>query len=83
MKCNSFVYGFKGTQIIIILMIVLILAHETTVDGGKFFDALFCRLVNMMFNGMAKLTMTVDSFYVFYEQRDLLHHLPWAFGFSY
>ena len=64
-------------------MIVLTVAHETIADEGKFFDTLFCHLVNMMFNGMAELTMTVDRLPVFYKQRDLFFYPPWAFGLSY
>ena len=64
-------------------MIVLTVAHETIADEGKFFDTLFCHLVNMMFNGMAELTMTVDRLPVFYKQRGLLFYPLWAFGLSY
>lgn len=31
-------------------------------DGGKFFGALFFSLINVMFNGMAELAMTVLGF---------------------
>ncbi|KAL5974593.1 Pleiotropic drug resistance protein 2 [Asimina triloba] len=37
-------------------------------------------LVNVMFNGMAELAMTVLRLPVFYKQRDFLFYPPWAFG---
>ncbi|XP_039118156.1 LOW QUALITY PROTEIN: pleiotropic drug resistance protein 2-like [Dioscorea cayenensis subsp. rotundata] len=89
MKRNSFVYVFKTTQITIMSVIALTvflrtkMPHETIADGGKFFGALFYSLVNVMFNGMAELAMTVDRLPVFYKQRDLLFYPPWAFGLSY
>lgn len=88
MKRNSFVYVFKTTQITIMSVIALTvflrtkMPHETIADGGKFFGALFYSLVNVMFNGMAELAMTVDRLPAFYKQRDLIYP-PWAFRLSY
>ncbi|KAM0946169.1 putative ABC-2 type transporter [Dioscorea sansibarensis] len=76
--------GFPKTGLInISQLIVLTVPHETIADGGKFSDTLFCHLVNMMFNGMAELTMTVDRLTVFYKQGGLLFYPLWAFGLSY
>ncbi|KAK8959475.1 ABC transporter G family member 34 [Platanthera guangdongensis] len=89
MKRNSFIYIFKTTQITIMSVITLTLFlrtemhHETIADGGKYFGALFFSLVNMMFNGMAELAMTVFILPVFHKQRDFLFYPPWAFGLSY
>ncbi|ONK78781.1 uncharacterized protein A4U43_C02F22340 [Asparagus officinalis] len=87
-KRNSFLYIFKTTQIAIMSVITMILFlrtqmyHETIADGGKYLSALFFSLVNMMFNGMAELQMTVRRLPVFYKQRDYYFYPPWAFGLS-
>jgi hypothetical protein len=52
----------------------------TIQDGGKFFGALFFSLINVMFNGMAELAMTVFRLPVFFKQRDFLFYPAWAFG---
>ncbi|KAM2466591.1 hypothetical protein COP2_008774 [Malus domestica] len=86
MKRNSFVYIFKTTQITIMSLIALTVFLRTEMsvgtvqDGGKFFGALFFGLINVMFNGMAELAMTVFRLPVFYKQRDLLFYPAWAFG---
>ncbi|XP_030532381.1 pleiotropic drug resistance protein 2 [Rhodamnia argentea] len=86
MKRNSFVYIFKTTQITIMSLIALTVFLRTEMpvgtveDGGKFFGALFFSLINVMFNGMAELAMTVFRLPVFYKQRDFLFYPSWAFG---
>lgn len=87
-KRNSFLYIFKTTQLVIMSMITMMLFmrsqmyHETIAGGGKYLGALFFSLVNMMFNGMAELPITVHRLPVFYKQRDYLFYPPWAFGLS-
>ncbi|KAI9124700.1 hypothetical protein K1719_004622 [Acacia pycnantha] len=49
-------------------------------DGGKFLGALFFSLINMMFNGMAELAMTIMRLPMFFKQRDLLFYPAWAFA---
>ncbi|KAL0928880.1 hypothetical protein M5K25_000808 [Dendrobium thyrsiflorum] len=89
MKRNSFVYIFKITQLTIMAVITLTLFlrtnmhHETIADGGTYYGVLFFSLINMMFNGMAELAMTVFRLPVFYKQRDFLFYPPWAFVLSY
>ncbi|KAK1311002.1 ABC transporter G family member 34 [Acorus calamus] len=86
MKRNSFVYVFKTTQITIMSTITLTvflrtkMHHDTIQDGGKYFGALFFSMINVMFNGMAELAMTVQRLPVFYKQRDFMFYPPWAFG---
>lgn len=86
MKRNSFVYVFKTTQITIMSVIAftVFLRTEmpvgTVADGGKFFGALFFSLINVMFNGMAELAMTVFRLPVFFKQRDSFFYPAWAFG---
>ncbi|KAJ9177965.1 hypothetical protein P3X46_009888 [Hevea brasiliensis] len=86
MKRNSFVYIFKTTQITIMATIALTVFLRTQMkygqinDGMKFFGALFFSLINVMFNGMAELAMTVFRLPVFYKQRDFLFYPAWAFG---
>ena len=86
MKRSSFVYIFKTVQITImsIITFTLFLRTEMSVgtfeDGQKFFGALFFSLVNVMFNGMAELSMTISKLSVFYKQRDFNFYPAWAFG---
>ncbi|XP_020585995.1 pleiotropic drug resistance protein 2-like isoform X2 [Phalaenopsis equestris] len=89
MKRNSFVYIFKISQLTIMAVITMTLFlrtnmhHETISDGGTYYGALFFSLVNMMFNGMAELALTIFRLPVFYKQRDFLFYPPWAFVLSY
>lgn len=89
MKRNSFVYIFKITQITIMSLICMTMFlrtqmhHNVIADGNKFLGALFYGLVNVMFNGMAEMAMTVYRLPVFYKQRDFLFFPSWAFGLSY
>ncbi|KAJ6407594.1 hypothetical protein OIU84_010975 [Salix udensis] len=86
MKRNSFLYIFKTTQITIMSIIAFTVFFRTKMEvgtaigGQKFFGALFFSLVNVMFNGMAELAMTVFRLPVFYKQRDFLFFPAWAFG---
>ncbi|XVE96475.1 hypothetical protein REPUB_Repub02eG0225200 [Reevesia pubescens] len=86
MKRNSFVYIFKTVQITIMSLIALTVYLRTEMpvgtleDGQKFFGALFFSLINVMFNGMAELAMTVFRLPVFFKQRDFLFYPAWAFG---
>ncbi|KAF5177312.1 Abc transporter g family member, partial [Thalictrum thalictroides] len=86
MKRNSFMYIFKTIQITIMSIIAMTVFLKTKskpgsiADGGKFYGALFFSLVNVMFNGMAELIMTVFRLPVFYKQRDFLFYPAWAFG---
>ncbi|XP_058209588.1 ABC transporter G family member 39-like isoform X6 [Rhododendron vialii] len=86
MKRNIFVHIFKITQITIMSLIALTvflrtkMPSGTLLDGGKFFGALFFSLINVMFNGMAELAMTVLGLPVFFKQRDALFYPPWAFA---
>ncbi|KAK4780158.1 hypothetical protein SAY87_016264 [Trapa incisa] len=86
MKRSSFVYIFKTTQITIMALIALTVFLRTEMkageiqDGAKFWGALFFSLVNVMFNGMSELAMTVFRLPVFYKQRDSLFYPAWAFG---
>ncbi|CAL9107922.1 unnamed protein product [Musa textilis] len=65
MRRNSFVYVFKTFQITVLSFIAMTvflrtkMPHETIPDGNKFFGALFYSLINVMFNGMAELSMTI------------------------
>lgn len=89
MKRNSFIYIFKTTQITIMSVVTMTMFlrthmhHETIGDGAKYFGALFYSLVNVMFNGMAEISLTVYKLPVFYKQRDFLFFPPWAFGIVY
>lgn len=86
MKRNSFIHIFKITQITIMALIAMTvflrteMPSGTLADGGKYFGALFFSLVNVMFNGMAELAMTVMRMPVFFKQRDFLFYPAWAFA---
>uniref|UniRef100_A0A7N2LHE1 ABC transporter domain-containing protein n=1 Tax=Quercus lobata TaxID=97700 RepID=A0A7N2LHE1_QUELO len=65
MKRNSFIYIFKTTQITIMSIIAMTvflrtkMKHGRLEDGGKYYGALFFSLINVMFNGMAELALTM------------------------
>nr|GEX61824.1 pleiotropic drug resistance protein 2-like [Tanacetum cinerariifolium] len=86
MKRNSFVYIFKTTQITIMALFTFTVFFRTTLkpgkmdDGGKYYGALFFSLINVMFNGMAELALTIFRLPVFYKQRDALFYPAWAFA---
>jgi hypothetical protein len=86
MKRNSFIYVFKTTQITIMSIITFTVFFRTKMsvgtvqDGQKFHGALFFTLINVMFNGMAELSMTVTRLPVFYKQRDFKFYPAWAFA---
>ncbi|KAF5931109.1 hypothetical protein HYC85_031982 [Camellia sinensis] len=86
MKRNSFTYIFKTTQITIMATIALTVFLRTEMktgtveDAGKYMGALFFSLINIMFNGMAELAMTVFRLPVFFKQRDSLFFPAWAFS---
>ncbi|KAI9124611.1 hypothetical protein K1719_004533 [Acacia pycnantha] len=85
-KRNSFIYIFNTAQIIVMSLITLTVFLRTEMkygkleDGTKFFGALFFSLVNVMFNGMAELALTVMRLPVFFKQRDFLFYPAWAFA---
>ncbi|XP_047307747.1 ABC transporter G family member 39-like [Impatiens glandulifera] len=86
MKRNSFIYIFKTIQITIMSLICMTVFWRSTMpygslkDGGKYFGALFFGLINVMFNGMTELGMTVFRLPVFHKQRDFLFFPSWAFA---
>ncbi|XP_022898531.1 pleiotropic drug resistance protein 2-like [Olea europaea var. sylvestris] len=86
MKRASFVYIFKTTQITIMATIALTVFLRTEMEAGqivtsaKFWGALFFSLINVMFNGMQELAMTVFRLPVFFKQRDCLFYPAWAFA---
>ncbi|ONI01101.1 hypothetical protein PRUPE_6G121500 [Prunus persica] len=86
MQRNSFVYIFKTTQITIMATIAFTVFLRTTMkygeekDSARFWGALFFSLINVMFNGVAELPMTVFRLPVFFRQRDALFYPGWAFG---
>lgn len=86
MQRNSFVYIFKTVQITIMAVIALTVFLRTEMkagergDAAKFWGALFFSLINVMFNGMAELAMTVFRLPVFFKQRDFLFYPGWAFA---
>ncbi|KAJ0013693.1 hypothetical protein Pint_20837 [Pistacia integerrima] len=53
---------------------------DTFFGGTKYFGALFFSLVNVMFNGMAELAMTIMKLPVSYKQGDHLFYPAWAFA---
>ncbi|KAI3899026.1 hypothetical protein MKW92_017748 [Papaver armeniacum] len=86
MKRRSFLYIFKTCQITFMSIITLTMFLRTEMTpgtiagGGKYLGALFFSLIQVMFNGMAELSMTVFSLPVFYKQRDFLFYPAWAYA---
>ncbi|GLU19232.1 hypothetical protein SLE2022_354930 [Rubroshorea leprosula] len=86
MKRNSFIYIFKTFQLTFMATIAFTVFFRTEMksgqleDGTKFWGALFFSLLNVMFNGMAELAMTIFRLPVFFKQRDCLFYPAWAFA---
>ncbi|XP_030543022.1 pleiotropic drug resistance protein 2-like [Rhodamnia argentea] len=86
MKRSAFLYIFKTVQITIMSIIAMTvfirseMKPGTVEGGGKYYGALFFSLINVMFNGMAELAMTIFRLPVFFKQRDFLFYPAWAFG---
>ncbi|XP_016899743.1 ABC transporter G family member 34-like isoform X5 [Cucumis melo] len=86
MKRNGFVYVFKTVQITIMSVIAMTVFLRTemkvgtVIGGSKFLGALFFSLVNVMFNGISELALTIFRFPVFFRQRDFLFYPAWAFS---
>ncbi|XP_058739078.1 ABC transporter G family member 39-like isoform X1 [Vicia villosa] len=86
LKRNAFVYVFKIAQITIMAIITFTVFFRTKMpvgtvqDGQKFYGALFFTLINVMFNGLSELGMTIFRLPVFYKQRDFKFFPAWAFG---
>ncbi|KAL5743166.1 hypothetical protein ACOSP7_029898 [Xanthoceras sorbifolium] len=86
MKRSGFIFIFKIVQITIMSIIALTVFLRTemevgtAVGGQKYFGALFFTLINVMFNGLAELPMTISRLPVFFKQRDHLFYPAWAFG---
>ncbi|WCJ41762.1 ABC transporter G family member 34 [Euphorbia peplus] len=85
MKRNTFLYVFKTFQIAFIAIISSTVYFRTEMkpgvrDGaGKYFGALFFGLLNVMFNGMAEISMTLVRLPIFFKQRDALFYPAWAY----
>ncbi|GAV61270.1 ABC_tran domain-containing protein/ABC2_membrane domain-containing protein/PDR_assoc domain-containing protein [Cephalotus follicularis] len=84
-KRNSFVYVFKTIQIVIVGFVASTVFIRTKMhtrnedDGALFVGALLFSMIINMFNGFAELSLMIQRLPVFYKQRDLLFHPPWAF----
>ncbi|KAI5072441.1 hypothetical protein GOP47_0012547 [Adiantum capillus-veneris] len=84
MKRNSFVYIFKGVQLVIVAFIAMTVFLRTRLqaglsDGAYYLGALFFSLNIIMFNGFAEMSMTIFRLPVFFKQRDLLFYPAWAY----
>ncbi|KAF7843300.1 pleiotropic drug resistance protein 1-like [Senna tora] len=86
MQRNSFVYIFKLSQLIVMAFIAMTLflrteMHRDSIDnGGVYTGALFFTLVQILFNGMSEISMTIAKLPVFYKQRDLRFYPSWAYA---
>lgn len=84
LKRTSFVYIFKGIQLIIVAFIVSTVFLRTTLDvsyddGPLYMGAIIFSIIINMFNGFAELSLTIARLPVFYKHRDLLFYPAWAF----
>ncbi|XP_034695525.1 ABC transporter G family member 42-like [Vitis riparia] len=84
LKRTSFVYIFKGIQLIIVAFIVSTVFLRTTLDvsyddGPLYIGAIIFSIIINMFNGFAELSLTIARLPVFYKHRDLLFYPAWAF----
>ncbi|XP_077242370.1 pleiotropic drug resistance protein 1-like [Tasmannia lanceolata] len=88
MKRSAFIFIFKAIQITMnaaITMTVFLrteMDYKSPEDWSKFMGVLFFGLVNIMFNGLAEMQMTIMRLPVFYKQRDAMLFPPWAYSLS-
>lgn len=86
MKRISFLHIFKMFQLSVMSILAMSVFFRTQMKaggfegGGKFFGALFFGLINVMFNGMGELVLTILYLPTFYKQRDSLFYPGWAYG---
>lgn len=87
MKRNSFVYFFRGFQLMMMAIITMTLflrtnmhRHNVSPDGGIYMGSLFFTVVMIMFNGFSELALTVMKLPVFFKQRDYLFYPAWAYA---
>ncbi|KAH9288446.1 hypothetical protein KI387_032563 [Taxus chinensis] len=85
MKRNSFVYVFKGVQLILIAIITTTVFIRTRMKvnlshADNYLGVLFFTLTVMMFNGVAELSFTLARISVFFKQRDLYFYPAWAYA---
>ncbi|XP_074327307.1 ABC transporter G family member 29-like [Apium graveolens] len=86
-KRNSFLYVFKMVQIIIIAIITSTvflskrMMTNNEADGAVFIGSLSFSVLINIFNAFVELAIIIQRLPVFYKQRDLLFHPPWAFTF--
>ncbi|KAH7447509.1 hypothetical protein KP509_01G109800 [Ceratopteris richardii] len=75
---------FSFVQIAIVSVITMTVFFRTqlhpnnAVDGQLYMGALFFGLINVMFNGLAELNLTVIRLPVFYKEREQLFYPAWA-----
>ncbi|KAL3528819.1 hypothetical protein ACH5RR_008141 [Cinchona calisaya] len=85
-KRNSFVYIFKLSQLFLMALIGMTVFFRTKMprndvaDGGIYIGALFYVLIQIMFNGMAELAMTIYKLPVFFKQRDFRFFPAWSYA---
>ncbi|KAL0903814.1 hypothetical protein M5K25_025867 [Dendrobium thyrsiflorum] len=87
MKRNSFVYGFRGFQLMVMATITMTLFLRTNMhrenvspDGGIYMGSLFFSIIMIMFNGFSELALTILKLPVFFKQRDYLFYPAWAYA---
>ncbi|PKA63442.1 putative pleiotropic drug resistance protein 2 [Apostasia shenzhenica] len=87
MKRNSFVYGFRGFQLLLMAIIAMTLFLRTNMhhdntspDGSIYMGSLFFSIVMIMFNGFSELALTIMKLPVFFKQRDYLFYPSWAYA---
>ncbi|KAJ3670858.1 hypothetical protein LUZ60_008284 [Juncus effusus] len=85
LKRNSFVYVFKGVQLIVMAFITMTvfmrtnLHRDSLADGVLYMGALFFAVIAIMFAGLFELALTITNLPVLFKQRDLRFYPAWAY----
>ncbi|RVW54019.1 hypothetical protein VitviT2T_004694 [Vitis vinifera] len=85
MKRNSFIYIFKFTQLLFVVVIMVTVFFRTTMhhntldDGGVYLGALYFAIVMILFNGFTEVPMLVAKLPVLYKHRDLRFYPCWVY----
>ncbi|KAG9138495.1 hypothetical protein Leryth_012770 [Lithospermum erythrorhizon] len=82
-KRNSFTYGFKCIQLVLVASVAMTLFFRMRVDvlhANYYMGALYFSLISMIIDGFPELSMTISRLAVFYKQRELYFYPSWAYA---
>ncbi|KAK9820341.1 hypothetical protein WJX72_009201 [[Myrmecia] bisecta] len=86
-KRNAFIYGFRFFVTCVMAFVTATLFSRTRLhpngveDGNVYFGVIFFSMINLLFDGFADETLTVQRLPGWYKQRDNYFYPAWAYVF--